>query len=102
MNESFFVVVNQNFGCIENLLIAPIIFGEYDRFNVVLIRLIKIHDVFYPRSLEFINALVIITYRETVGLIPIVGEQFQNFILRTIGILEFIHQKIEIALLVTA
>ena len=63
--------------------------------------MLEIEDVFDVCTTETINALIIITNYKDIGLLtPIIDQQFNQHILRSAGILVFIHQNILILFLV--
>ena len=51
----------------------------------------EIQDILHVRPLEFEDRLVIIAYYKNVWRVPIIQHKLQQFVLRTAGVLEFVH-----------
>ena len=64
--------------------------------------MIKVHKAFESCALKFINGLVVIADNKNIGVIPKANQLRQNFILRAIRVLIFIHQKVKVLLLIIA
>src|SRR5689334_19759236 len=98
--QPFRISFNERFGNIQYLLCRAIVVGEHNAIQIVRVVAAELLHVFDIRTLETVNALIVIANDKNVRLFPIVDQESYQPVLRSARILVFINKNILEALLV--